>query len=415
MAQTTVMRKVPLTVVGRPTFVIVGAGQAGAQAAFTLRESGFRGRIVLLGAEPHGPYMRPPLSKKFLAGELAQDRVFLRAASFYATHDIELKLGVSVEGIDRAGAHVHLANGLRLGYDRLLLATGMRARKLEVPGSNGPGIHYLRTLQDSLRLREALAAGKRVVIVGGGYVGLEVAATAASAGARVRVLEVDDRVLRRVTTSTISDFFTAAHRAHGVDIRCSARVVAFEGTDRLEAVVCDSGRFDADLAVIGIGGMPNDEIARTAGLACDNGIVVDAHCRTADANIYAAGDCTNLPSALYGRRLRLESVQNAVDQATVAARNMCGEERTYDKVPWFWSQQYEYKLQTAGVLDGHDEVVERGQRDKGGFALLYRKAGRLVAVDAVNMPGEYLSGRRQIAEQASALLPAHAQDHLRSA
>ncbi|MEO7743114.1 MAG: FAD-dependent oxidoreductase, partial [Usitatibacter sp.] len=333
------MRKAALSVVGRPTFVIVGAGQAGAQAAFTLRERGFRGRFVLLGAEPHGPYMRPPLSKKFLAGELARERVFLRAASFYETHDIELKLDTHVEGINLAGAHVHLANGLRLGYDRLLLATGMRARRLDVPGSGGPGIHYLRTLSDALRLREALVAGKRVVIVGGGYVGLEVAATVAGAGARVRVLEVDDRVLRRVTTAGISDFFAAAHRAHGVDIRCGARVLAFEGTDRLEAVVCDSGRFDADLAVVGIGGMPNDAIAMAAGLVCDSGIVVDDRCRTSDANVYAAGDCTSLPSALFGRRLRLESVQNAVDQATVAARNMCGEERTYDKVPWFWSQQ----------------------------------------------------------------------------
>lgn len=409
------MRKAPLTVVGRPTFVIVGAGQAGAQAAFTLRESGYRGRIVLLGAEPHGPYMRPPLSKKFLAGELAQERVFLRAASFYETHDIELKLGVSVEGIDLAGGHVHLGNGLRLGYDRLLIATGMRARRLDVAGGMGPGIHYLRTLQDSLRLREALAPGKRVVIVGGGYVGLEVAATAATAGARVRVLEVDDRVLCRVTTAGVSDFFASAHRARGVDIRCGSRVIAFEGTDRLEAVVSDSGRFDADLAVVGIGGVSNDEIAKSAGLACDNGIVVDHHCRTSDANVFAAGDCTSLPSALYGRRLRLESVQNAVDQATIAARNMCGEERIYDKVPWFWSQQYEYKLQTAGVLEGHDEVVERGHRDQGSFALLYRKAGRLVAVDAVNMPGEYLAGRRQIAERASSPPAPNAQDHLRSA
>lgn len=415
MTNVAITRKASLTVVGRPTFVIVGAGQAGAQAAFTLRQSGFRGRVVLLGAEPHAPYMRPPLSKKLLSGDLGLDRVYLRDPSFYETHDIDLKLGVGVEGIDVASAHVHLSSGLRLGYDRLLLATGMRARRLDAPGSGGPDIHYLRTLQDSLRLRESLAAGRRVVIVGGGYVGLEVAATAASAGARVRVLELDDRVLRRVTTPGISEFFTQAHRAHGVDIRCGSRVLAFEGTDRLEAVVCDDGRFEADIAVVGIGGVPNDEIARAAGLACDRGIVVDEHCRTSDANIYAAGDCTNHPSAIFGRRLRLESVQNAVDQATVAARNMAGESCTYHKVPWFWSQQYEYKLQTAGVLDGHDEIVERGRRDKGSFALLYRKEGRLVAVDAVNMPGEYLAGRRQIAEHIPEPLVPNAQDHLRTA
>lgn len=415
MANAAGTRKASLTVVGRPTFVIVGAGQAGAQAAFTLRESGFRGRIVMLGAEPHAPYMRPPLSKKLLSGELAQDRVYLRHAAFYESHDIELKLGVGMEGIDVAGAHVHLSNGLRLGFDRLLLATGMRARRLAAPGSGGPGIHYLRTLQDCLRLREALDPGRRIVIVGGGYIGLEVAATAAGAGARVRVLELDDRVLRRVTTPRISEFFTQAHRAHGVDIRCGSRVLGFEGTDRLEAVVCDDGRFEADIAVVGIGGVPNDEIARAAGLACDRGIVVDERCRTSGANIYAAGDCTNHPSAIFGRRLRLESVQNAVDQATVAARNMAGESCSYDNVPWFWSQQYGYKLQTAGVLDGHDEVVERGQRDKGSFALLYRRAGRLVAVDAVNMPGEYLAGRRQIAQHIPEPLAPDAQDHLRTA
>lgn len=415
MASAAGIRKASLSVVGRPTFVIVGAGQAGAQAAFTLRESGFRSRIVLLGAEPHAPYMRPPLSKKFLSGEVAQDRVYLRHASFYQAHDIDLKLGVGVEGIDVASAHVHLTSGLRLGYDRLLLATGMRARRLDAPGSGGPDIHYLRTLQDSLRLREALAPGRRVVVVGGGYVGLEVAATAASIGARVRVLELDERVLRRVTTPGISEFFARAHRAHGVDIRCGSRVLAFEGTDRLEAVVCDDARFEADIAVVGIGGVPNDEIARAAGLACDRGVLVDERCRTSDANIYAAGDCTNHPSALFGRRLRLESVQNAVDQATVAARNMSGERCTYDKVPWFWSQQYEYKLQTAGVLDGHDEIVERGQRDKGSFALLYRKGGRLIAVDAVNMPGEYLAGRRRIADPTPEPLARDAQDHLRTA
>jgi 3-phenylpropionate/trans-cinnamate dioxygenase ferredoxin reductase component len=399
VARTEGMRRAPLAVVGRPTFVIVGAGQAGAQAAFTLREHGFRGRIVLLGAEPHAPYMRPPLSKKLLAGELAEERVYLRSAAFYESHDIELKLGVAVEAIDAAAAHVHLANGLRLGYDRLLLATGMRARRLAVPGSAGPGIHYLRTLQDALRLREAVAPGRRVAIVGGGYIGLEVAATFAIGGARVRVLEIDDRVLGRVTTPTMSDFFANVHGAHGVDVRCGTRVLAFEGTDRLESVVCDAGRLDADVAVVGIGAEPNDAIASAAGLACDRGIVVDERCRTSDPNIFAAGDCTNHPSARFGGRLRLESVQNAVDQAAVAARNMCGDDRLYDKVPWFWSQQYEFKLQTAGVLDGHDEVEERGERDKGSFALLYRRQGRLVAVDAVNMPGEYLAGRRAIAER----------------
>ncbi|HYC38695.1 MAG TPA: FAD-dependent oxidoreductase [Usitatibacter sp.] len=409
------MRKAPLTVVGRPTFAIVGAGQAGAQAAFTLRERGFRGRIVLLGAEPHAPYMRPPLSKKLLAGALAPERVYLRPPAFYESHDIELKLGVSVQGIDAAASHLFLSNGLRLGYDRLLLATGMRPRRLEVPGSTGPGVHYLRTLQDSLELRAAAASGKRVAIVGGGYVGLEVAATLATAGARVRVLEIEERVLARVTTSGISGFFAEAHRKRGVDIRCATRVLAFEGTDRLEAIVTDTGRFEADLAVVGIGATPNVELALAAGIECDDGIVVDARCRTSVANIHAAGDNTSHPSALVGHRVRLESVQNACDQAEVAARDMLGEDVAYTQVPWFWSEQYEYKLQAAGLSEGHDEVVERGDREQGSFALLYRKAGRLVAVDAVNMPREYLAGRRDIATLAAPAANENAPGHVRTA
>ena len=388
--------KASLSIVPRPTYVIVGAGQAGSQAATTLREHGFAGRIVLLGAEADIPYMRPPLSKRFLGGEMGEEQVWLRAPAYYAAADIELKLGVRVVGIDAAAGRVHLGNGLRLGYDKLLLATGARPRRLEVPGAAGPNIHYLRNLDDAKALREAIVPGARLAIIGGGYIGLEVASTAVLAGARVRVLEREERVLNRVTTRPISRFFDEVHRAHGVDIRCGVRVSAFEGTDRLEAILCGGARFEADIALVGVGSEPDTDLAREAGLACDDGILVDAHCRTSDPAIYAAGDCTRHPSTLAGRPLRLESVQNAVDQAAVAARNMCGEACAYDKVPWFWSQQYEYKLQTAGVSDGHDEVLERGDRSCGSFALLYRRRGVLIGADAVNLPGAFLAARRDI-------------------
>src|ERR1700687_2724539 len=395
------LRKSPSGIGGRQTFVIVGAGQAGSQAACTLREAGFHGRLVLIGDETQGPYMRPPLSKKFLAGDFDEDRLYLRPEAFYRSSDIELMLGASVESIDASACRVHLNNGLRLGYDKLLIATGSTPRRLHVPGSDGPGIHYLKTLDDSLRLRAVIAAGKRIVVVGGGYIGLEVAATAATAGARVSVLEVGERVLGRVTTESLSSFVEEKHRERGVEINCGARVVSFEGGDRLRSVSCEGFETEADIALVGIGAVPNVELAQLAGLACGDGILVDAHCRTSIDNVFAAGDCTSHPSRFASHRLRLESVQNAVDQAGIAAHNMCGDERIYDRVPWFWSQQYEYKLQSAGVLEGCDEIVERGDRERGSFALLYRRAGALIAVDAVNMAGAHSDAPNAIAGQTA--------------
>jgi 3-phenylpropionate/trans-cinnamate dioxygenase ferredoxin reductase component len=382
----------------REVIVIIGAGQAGAQAAYALREHGFAGRIILLGDEAQAPYQRPPLSKVFLVSGLSVERLYLRPLSFYASNDIELRLHEPVERIDPQSAQVVLHGGVRIGYDQLLLATGSRPRLLQVPGSRGTDIHYLRTIPDALRLRAKIGPGRRVAIIGGGYIGLEVAAIASGAGAIVSVLETEDRVLGRVTTSAISEFFTTAHRGHGVAIQCHNRVTAFEGGERLESIVWEHGNQKADLAVIGIGAEPNVELAKSAGLLCENGIRVDEYCRTSDPNILAAGDCTSHFNALLRRRLRLESVQNAVDQATTAAINMTGREYRYAEVPWFWSNQYEHKLQTAGSFDGYDEIEERGNLESGRFALVYRKQGALLAVDAVNMPREYMSVRRQLRE-----------------
>ena len=379
------------------TYVIVGAGQAGVQAASTLRERGFRGRLVVLGDEERLPYMRPPLSKKFLSAEQSEERLYFRPPSYFESQAIEMQCGVRVEEIDRHRARLRLAGGDFLHYDKLLLATGSRPRMLPVPGATSTDVHYLRTVDDALRLRNQLRPGSRLVVVGAGYLGLEVAATAATAGLRVTLLEIEDRILGRVTTPAISDFMAAVHRSRGVELRFRSRVVAFSGANRLGSVLCEEGSVEADVAVVGIGAVPNDELAREAGLTCTDGIAVDERGRTSDPNIYAAGDCTRHENALFARRIRLESVQNAIDQATVAAVCMGGGDLAYRRVPWFWSQQYEFKLQSAGLFDGYDEIVERGDRRESRFALLYRRAGMLIAVDAINMTAVYLSARREIA------------------
>jgi 3-phenylpropionate/trans-cinnamate dioxygenase ferredoxin reductase subunit len=376
--------------------VIVGAGQAGSQAATSLRERGFGGRVILLGDERSLPYMRPPLSKAFLRGEEDEARLLLRPAAFYDSQAIEWRGQSRAAAIERAAKTLHLDHGETIPYDKLVLATGCRPRTLQVPGSQLPGVHVLRTIGDSARLRSAIASAKRVVIVGGGYLGLEVAAVAAKAGARVTVVEVADRLLSRVTTRPIANYLEQVHRSYGVDILCSARVAGFDGVERLESVETDHRSIGADIAVVAVGAVPNDDLARDAGLACDDGILVDEHARTADGSIYAAGDCTRHPNPLYGRLLRLESVQNANDQAEVAAAHIAGTPMPYRRVPWFWSQQYDQKLQSAGLADGHDAIEERGDRGAGRFALRYLRGGELIAVDAINLPGEYLAARREI-------------------
>lgn len=380
-------------------FIIVGAGHCGGHAAAALRQQGFAGRVVVIGQEPHPPYQRPPLSKAFLAGELPVERVYLRPATFYVDNHIELLLGTRVIAIHRADRRIVLADGTLLTYDKLLLATGSVPRRLEIPGADLSGVHYLRNLADADRIRAHLAPEKSMVVVGGGYIGLEVAAIARKLGMQVTLLEATDRILNRVTTPQISDFFAQLHGEHGVGIRCNARVLAFEGRDQIQTVVCDDARLAVDVVLVAIGILPDVALAQAAGLECDNGIIVDEHCRTADEHIYAAGDCTNHPNPLLQRRLRLESVHNAVEQGKTAALNMCGEHRPYADIPWFWSDQYDVKLQTAGLSDGYDQVVQRGNIDKRAFSLFYLKDGVLIAVDAINNPREYMACRKLVPRQ----------------
>jgi 3-phenylpropionate/trans-cinnamate dioxygenase ferredoxin reductase subunit len=384
-----------------PRIVIAGAGHAAGQAVASLLQDKYAGEIVVIGDEPHVPYQRPPLSKAYLAGELPLDRVYLRPESFYRERGVKLELGTRVTAIDRQTRIVHTDEAQTFTYDDLLLATGGRPRRLTIPGSDKAGIHYLRNIADVDAIRTALTPGARLVIVGGGYVGLEVAAVAVKRGIDVTVLEMEDRILKRVTTAAMSDFYERLHRGRGVKITTSARVVGFDGDANVRAVRIEGGApIPADAVIVGIGIVPNVEIAEAAGLRCENGIWVDDHCRTDDPHVFAIGDCTNHPNALLGRRLRLESVPNATDQARVAVTNMLGGDATYAAIPWFWSDQYELKLQMVGFSADGDTAVTRGDPATNQFATFYLKDGVLVAVDAVNSPKEFMACRQLVGRRA---------------
>jgi len=389
--------------------VIVGAGQAGAQVAISLRQLGFAGEIVLLGDEPAPPYQRPPLSKAYMSGEMPLERTLIRSEGYYAKSAIDLRLGVHVERIFRAERAV-VPNGEKLPYDVLVLCTGTRARRLGLPGEQLGGVFYLRTLADSERIRAAVRPGARAVIIGGGYIGLEIAASLRKLGAEATVLEALERVMNRVVAPPVSAFFAAEHAAHGVAIETGAQVAALEGASSVEQVVCRDGRaFAADLVVIGVGAVPNDELAREVGLAVENGIVVDEFGRTGDPSIFAAGDVTNHPSPLFDRRLRLESVHNAMAQAKAVAQAIAGRPVPYAEVPWFWSDQYDLKLQIAGVGDPDDELILRGDPASRSFSALHLRAGRLVAIDCVNRGADFLAAKKLIADRRP-IDPARAAD-----
>ncbi|OGT85116.1 MAG: pyridine nucleotide-disulfide oxidoreductase [Gammaproteobacteria bacterium RIFCSPLOWO2_02_FULL_61_13] len=382
------------------TCLIIGASHAAAQMGPSLRQSGWEGKILIIGDEPHIPYHRPPLSKDFLAGKKQMADIRIRPEDLYQKAGIEFLLGRRVEAIHPDRKRVRLDDGEELPYDNLALTVGSRVRRVDLPGVDLAGVHYLRTAEDVEAIRKHVAPGANAVIVGGGYIGLETAAVLRSAGMNVTVVEMMERIMQRVTAPEVSAFYTRVHREEGVDIRCNLGVGAFEGQGRVEAVRCSDGtRLPADLVIIGVGIVPNVELARDAGLKAENGIVVDQHSRTSDPAIVAAGDCTWHHNPIYDRWLRLESVQNATDQARVAADTLCGKLTPYNALPWFWSDQYDLKLQIAGLSQGYDEVVTRGERDQGrSFAAFYLKQGRVIAVDAVNRPPEFMTGKKLITE-----------------
>lgn len=379
------------------TVLIVGGGQAGAQAVDTLRREGFTGRLVLISDESMLPYQRPPLSKKFLAGELAAERLLFRHRGFYDEHAIELKLGVRATHIEAAARLVKLSSGEEIHYDRLLLCLGALPRRMSCPGSDLTGVHYLRNVDDAAAIATGLKPGARVIVVGGGYIGLEIAATAREMGCGVVVLEMADRVMNRVVASNVSEYFEHEHRSQGVKIICNTRVVRFEGNGRVEKVICaDGSMHPADLLVVGVGAIANTQLAADAGLTCDNGIVVDETCRTSDPEIFAAGDCTNYFSPRYQARVRLESVDNAFEQSKAAALNILERRTAYERVPWFWSDQYDNKLLIAGLSSGHDQQLTRGDPATRSFSVCYLKGGELLAVEAINHSKDYMAARTLI-------------------
>src|SRR5215216_6714210 len=372
--------------------VIIGAGQAASQLMASLAQDGFAGEVCLVGDEPHLPYQRPPLSKKFLAGELALDRLYVKPAAFYEKAGSRLLLGRRAERIDRAGRAVLLADGSRLSYSTLVLATGSRPRELPLPGA-----FYLRNIADVDAIRPRLAPGKSLVVIGGGYIGLELAAVAVKLGVGVTVLEQAPRLMARGVGPIVSQFYARLHGEEGVVIYTGAVVRRLEG----KRVVCEHAQYDADIVVIGAGAVPNVELAREAGLAVEDGIVVDAQCRTDDPSIYAIGDCTSQHHDLVGRRLRLESVHNALEQARIAAAAICGSKPPAIQVPWFWTDQFDVKMQMAGLSAGHDQAVVRGNAERGrSFAVFYLREGVLIAVDAVNRAPEFMMSKQLIAERA---------------
>jgi 3-phenylpropionate/trans-cinnamate dioxygenase ferredoxin reductase component len=390
------------------TLVVVGAGQATSELVMAARHEGYAGRILVIGAEPHLPYQRPPLSKAYLAGTATLDSLLLRSPAAYEKAQVEFLLGTRVEGIDRQKRRVLLDDGRDIQYDQLALNLGGRARRLEIPGlearSQPDNLHYVRAIGDIDRLRTQLQPGARLVIIGGGYIGLEVAAVAIKLGLDVTVLEALPRVLARVTAPELSSFYQRLHTDAGVRIRTGVEVQGFEldpSATRIAAIVCgDGSRVPADAVIAGIGLIPNTELAAAAGLAVDNGIVVDEFARTSDPFIVAAGDCTNHVNTFYDCRIRLESVPNAIEQARAAAASLCGKQRACSSVPWFWSDQYNLKLQMTGLSRGYDQLVLRGSCDQPSFAAFYLKEGRIIAADAVHRPQEFMLAKRLVAERA---------------
>lgn len=378
--------------------VIIGAGQAAAQTCASLRMFGFAGDITMIGDEPALPYQRPPLSKAYMKGELAEARLYFKPAGWYEEQKIDPVLSMRATKLDRSAQTVELELGGSVAYDALIIATGSRPRPLPVDGADLDGVFDLRDLADVERIRPRMIEGRKLVIVGAGYIGLEAAAVARHMGLDVTVLEMEDRVLARVTSPVMSEFFEAEHTRQGVDIKTGARLAALKGADGkvTRAILSDDSELDADIVLVGIGILPNVELAEQAGIACANGILTDRDARTNDPRVFAAGDCAARPLVHYGRTGRLESVHNAIEQGKLAAAAIMGKPRPVEDCPWFWSDQYDLKLQIAGLSQDYDETVVRGDVAARKFAVFYLQNGKLIAVDAVNSPPEFLASKRLI-------------------
>ena len=380
--------------------LIIGASHAGAQVAVSLRQASYEGRITLLGEETVPPYHRPPLSKDYLSGDKPQSEILLRPVESYAEANIDLRLGVRAGAIDRQAKTVQTIDGDHIIYDYLVLATGARIRRLSIPGADSDHVHYLRDTKNVDAIRARVESGKDAVIIGGGYIGLETAASLRKRGMEVTLLEAQPRILQRVTSETMSDFYRRVHTEEGVEIieDCLASKIEPDGHQLNVSTSC--GRiYTAHLVVIGIGVIPNTELAEFAGLTIRDGIEVNAYCQTSDPAIYAVGDVSHHYSPLYEHHIRLESVPNATEQAKVVAAHITGKPKPYSALPWFWSDQFDLKLQIAGLSDGFDTIIVRGDPDGSrNFAAYYFKGDRLLAVDAVNAPRDFMLARMALSK-----------------
>ncbi|MDA9660750.1 FAD-dependent oxidoreductase [Gammaproteobacteria bacterium] len=382
--------------------VIVGAGQSAIQCITSLRKEDYPGLITLVGEEEHLPYQRPPLSKGFLEDTVSNERLYFKKLEFFVENKVQLKLGTKAEEIDIENNNIHLSDNTKLSFDKLVFATGSSVRKLDFPGKDLNSIHYLRGLDDALSIKKDLQTRQNIVVVGAGYIGLEVAAIAAKQNKSVTVIEMADRVMNRTVDPQISDYYLKLHQKNGVTFKFNTSLKEIVGASNPEKVICSDGtEVKADMVIIGAGIMPNVELAENAGLSCDNGIVVNEFGKTDHANIYACGDCTNHPNKLLNKKIRLESVHNAMEQSKTVASSIINKSIAYNQIPWFWSDQYDHKLQIVGLSGEHDKVIMRGDMSDAKFMLLYTKDEKLIAVDAVNNSKEFLICKKLVANKVT--------------
>ena len=380
--------------------IIIGAGHSGGIMAIALRQSRFQGSITLIGEENFLPYQRPALSKGFLTGDIKEKRLYLKSQDYFDKNNIDVIRKCKVLSIDRNNKTILLENQKQLGYEKLIIATGSIVKKLKT-NSGETGLHYLRTINDSLKIRQKLKNKNKITIIGAGYIGLEIASIAIKKNLEVNVLELENRVMGRVVSPEVSDFFQKKHQSEGVKFKFNTSITDIKDHGKQKKIICNDGSvLNTDFVVVGVGIKPNTELAKNSGLSCDNGILVNDYGQTSDRHIFAVGDCSNHPNNIFKQRLRLESVQNAVEQAKTIATCFVGSRKPYQKVPWFWSDQYNIKLQIAGISKDYDQRVIRGLPEEEKFSVFYQKDNRLIAVDAINSPIEFMVGKKWIAMQA---------------
>ncbi len=380
----------------RNNVIIIGAGHAGAMTAISLRQQKYLGSILLIGQEEHLPYQRPPLSKGFLTDSIEEKRLYLKSTAYYENNDIEIIKNKTVSQISRNKKTIILDDQKEYPYQKLVIATGSVLNQLDL-SCNEVNLHYLRTIEDSLQIKSMLNQKQTIAIIGAGYIGLEIAAAATKKNLKTTVIEMENRVMSRSVCSETSDFFQKKHEQEGVMFKCNVSVVDVQDYNDQKQIVCKNGTvIDADGVVVGIGIKPNIELAVNSGLECDDGIIVDENGQTSDENIFAVGDCTNHPNNIFQQRLRLETVHNAVEQAKSVAASITENNKSYHQVPWFWSDQYNIKLQIAGISQDHDHRTIRGSVEQEKFAVFYQKDNQLVAVEAINSPKEFMIGKKLI-------------------